>query len=91
MATVYANAGLIAAAAVGDQMDSIAARMATQARANAAPHNITGEEKHGIGVEPDGNDRLVVMDAEAIAAREFGHHDRGGGWVEGLHILGRLL
>lgn len=93
MATVYSNVEQIVSQMVGGSpaMGSITEKLATRARGYAAPHNITGEELHGISVERDGDDWLIVLEAEAAAAREFGHQDRGGGHVEGLHILGRLL
>lgn len=91
MADVYKSAGIEAAkiAGMSSEMDSAAGRIAARARANAAGH---GSLSSRIGVEksrgPRGVvDREVVMEHPEAAFIEFGHVDRGGGWVKGLRVM----
>ena len=95
MATVRADASLVAARIAGNSsaMDRAAGVILARAKANAASHVDTGAYVNSIVVRspiyaPAGvRDREVIATDPASWKIEFGHRSKSGKWVPGQFIM----
>ena len=93
MARVYRNTNDVAAhlpgvrAAVSAELEGRAARV----RAVVQAHRRTGRLAGGTDVRVGRTDAVVFISHPAVHAINYGHRDRGGGWVEGIHAIEAAL
>lgn len=79
-----------------DHVERVVEGMAADARADLLGHRDTGkahiETRHKQGRFRTNSEVHLVDPGDATLSIEFGHLARDGStWVEGLHILGRLI